>query len=132
MSKTIKYILIAVGILALIALFVFSDNVSLGAIIAGGAGLVAAVRARLLQNEPLAERVQLIEEEHGIKRAEWDAVKEEYDSKFKAIKARMDYLDYRSAKVAEQIKDLDEAEKKALQNNAQLTDDEILNRLNNL
>jgi hypothetical protein len=79
-----------------------------------------------------SERVEAIESEHGIKRQEWNQVKEEYDSKFKAIKARMDYLDYRSAKISDQIGDLDEAERKAIEANNDLTDDEILERLNNL
>lgn len=132
MSKTVKYILIALAILAIAALFLFSDKVSIGAIIAGGAGLFAAIKARLLQNDSLSEKVKLIEEEHGLKREEWNHIKEEYDSRFRAIKARMDYLDYRSAKIAEQISELDAAERKALQDNERLSDDEILNRLNNL
>jgi hypothetical protein len=119
-------------VLGIIALFVFSDKVSLGPIIAGIAGLFATIKSRLIHAEPLSERVEAIESEHGIKRQEWNQVKEEYDSKFKAIKARMDYLDYRSAKISDQIGDLDEAERKAIEANNDLTDDEILERLNNL
>jgi hypothetical protein len=132
MSKTVKYILITVVILAIIALFVFSDKVSLGPIIAGAAGLFAAIKARLFGSGDLKERVEKIQEEHTLKREEWNRIKEEYDSKFRALKARMDYLDYRSAKISEEIGDLDTVEKQALQNNAKLTDEEILARLRNI
>lgn len=132
MSKTVKYILITVVILCLVALFIFNDKVNLGAIFAGLAGTWAAVKARLFNTEPLQERIEQIQEEHGMKRGEWNRIKEEYDSRFRAMKARMDYLDYRSAKITKEIDDLDEAEQQALQANAQLTDNEILERLKNL
>jgi hypothetical protein len=80
----------------------------------------------------LKDRVEKIQEEHTLKREEWNRIKEEYDSKFRALKARMDYLDYRSAKISEEIGDLDTVEKQALQNNAKLTDEEILARLRNI
>lgn len=132
MSKTLKYIIIAVVILGLVALFIFSNKVNLGAIFAGLAGTWAAVKARLFNTESLQERVEQIQEEHGIKREEWNRIKEEYDSQFRAIKARMDYLDYRSAKISQEITDLDKAEQQALEGNAKLTDNEILERLRNL
>jgi hypothetical protein len=131
MSKTIKYILIGAFVLGVIALFIFNDNLSMGAIIAGIAGLFATIKSRLINAEPLSERIEAIETEHGVKRQEWDQVKEEYNSKFRAIKARMDYLDYRSAKISEQINDLDAAELDAIESNNNLSDEEILERLRN-
>lgn len=132
MSKTVKYILLALVVLSVVALFVFNDNVSVGAIIAGVTAVFAAVKSRLIHNEPLSERIATIEGEHSIKRDEWNRTKDEYDSKFRAMKARMDYLDYKSKLISEQINDLDVAEQKVLEQNENLTDDEILERLNNL
>jgi len=132
MSKTIKYILLAGVILAIVALFIFNENVSIGAIVAGVTALFAAIKSRLLRNDSLSESIATIENEHAIKRNEWDRTKEEYDSKFRAMKARMDYLDYRSKKIAAQIEDLDVAEQEALEVNERLSDEEILERLNNL
>lgn len=131
MSKTVKYIIIAVVVLALVALFVYNDKVNLGSIFAGIAGLYAAVKAKLFHTDPLKERIGQIQDEHAMKREEWNTIKEEYESKFRALKARMDYLDYRSAKLANEIADLDETERQALQKNANLTDEEILARLRN-
>lgn len=132
MTKTVKFIILAAVILAVVALFVFNDNVSVGGVIAGVTALFAAIKSRIFNNEPLNERIATIEGEHSIKREEWNQTKEEYDSKFRAMKARMDYLDYRSKKISEQIEDLDDAEQEALKLNEQLTDEEILDRLNNL
>ncbi|QQS51892.1 MAG: hypothetical protein IPM71_03970 [Bacteroidota bacterium] len=132
MSKTVKYILIIALILGAMSLLVFSDKIGLGSIVAGAAGFFAAVKAKLFQTEPLSQRIQSIESEHAVKRADWDQVKADFDNQFRAMKARMDYLDYRSAKLTEQISKLDESEREALKKNSNLSDAEILDRLNNL
>lgn len=132
MSKTAKYIILGLVVLSVVALFVFNENVSVGAVIAGITALIAAVKSRLVHNEPLSQRIDTIEGEHSVKREEWNRTKDEYDSRFRAMKARMDYLDYTSRKISEQISDLDVAEQKVLDTNSQLSDDEILERLNNL
>ena len=132
MGKTVKYIIIGAVILAIIALFIFNDNIEFGAIIAGITGFVAAIKSKLLKSTDVQEKLELVEQEHAIKRSDWENIKEEYDSKFNALKARMDYLDYRSAKLINEISELDDIERRALEENKNLTEAEILDRLRNL
>ena len=79
----------------------------------------------------MEEEISTIETEHAAKRKNWALMKEEYDSKFNALKARMDYLDYKSATIAKQISSLDTAQKEALKKNSNLSDDDLLDWLKN-
>lgn len=112
MSKNLKYIFIGIGGLALIGLvgyLAFSEK-SPGSLIAGLAALYAAIKSKVFNTKSLSEEIADVEQEHLTKRKEWETVKAEYDSKLRSFKARMDYLDYRSAKISEQIEDLDNEE----------------------
>ena len=129
MSKSLKTIIIVVTVIGVVALVVFSDKINLGGIFATIAGGFAAFKAKLFNNSRtnVEEQMALVDEEHLVKRQEWDRIKDEYDSRFKAI----EYIDYRTAKISQEIADLDQAERTALSENRNLTEEEILNRLNN-
>ena len=136
MSKNVKYIILAVLLLALVFIIVFGETVGvdiqLGSIMASIAAGFAAFKAKLFgPNQSVQEQIQTVETEHRKKRENWDLLKEEFDSKYNALKARMDYLDYKSALIAREIKDLDEVERQAIEDNHNLTDEEILERLRN-
>ncbi|MCF8236007.1 MAG: hypothetical protein K9G67_13490 [Bacteroidales bacterium] len=134
MSKTVKYIIIGVVILALLFLlvyFVFMGGTP-GALIAGVTGAWAVFKSKTFTMKGLSEEIEGIEEEHDIKRKEWDRIREEYDSRFNALKARMDYLDYATLKVKAQINDLDEKEREEIRRIDTMTDEERLNMLRNL
>ena len=126
MSRTLKYILIGFAILVLLAIFLFGKNIEFGAIIASITGGIAAMKAKLFGTSSLSEKMAGVETEHSVKREEWQRVKEEYDSKINALKAWMDYLDYKSSKIAQELRDLDDVEKKILEKNRDITDEEIL------
>lgn len=132
MSKSLKTIIIVVTVIGVVALVVFSDKINLGGIFATIAGGFAAFKAKLFNNSRtnVEEQMALVDEEHLVKRQEWDRIKDEYDSRFKAIQAKMEYIDYRTAKISQEIADLDQAEKTALSENRNLTEEEILDRLN--
>jgi hypothetical protein len=130
-----KYIIILIIVLAIVAVLIFNDHlgINIGSIFAAVTGGFAAFRAKLFKNSPtLSEQISEVENEHAVKREEWTRLKEEYESKYAALKARMDYIDYKSAIITSEIKELDEFERKALQRNRQLSDEEILDRLRNL
>jgi len=135
MSKTVKLIIWAVIILVIIALLVFSEQlrVQIGAIFAAVAGGFATLKSKLFKSgKTVEDQIADIEEEHAVKREEWQQMKDEYNSRYNALKARMDYLDYRSALISQEIKDLDEIEIQALERNRNLSDEEILRRLRDL
>ena len=135
MNQNLKYILITIIILAVLSMFVFSESlgIEIGALFASIAGGFAAFKAKLLGNtSSVAEQIEKVENEHATKREEWQLLKNEFDSKYNALKARMDYLDYKSALISSEILELDEHEKAAIQNNHNLSEEEILQRLRNL
>ncbi|MCD4773323.1 MAG: hypothetical protein K8R41_08085 [Bacteroidales bacterium] len=132
MSKTIKYILIGIvllGVLFLIGYFA-NENNSPGTIIAGLAGAWAAFKSKIFSTKSLKENIEEVEEEHSLKREEWKIIKDEYDSKFNAIKARMDYLDYTSAKISSQISELDKEEIEEIKKIENITREKRLRLLN--
>ncbi len=117
MSKTLKYIIFGIIILAILGLLgylAFSEK-SPGSLIAGIVGIWAAIKSKIFNTKSLSEEIQEVEQEHALKREDWNRVKEEYDSQFRVFKARMDYLDLKSAKISEQISDLDEEEVQKLE-----------------
>ncbi len=128
MSKTILYIVIGVVLIGIIALFIFGKNVEFGSIIAAVATGFAVFKTKLFGSSSanVSEQIASVENDDILKRNEWKRIKDEYDSQFNAIKARMDYLDYKSARIALEINNLDAVEKKALEKNRNITDDEIL------
>lgn len=134
MSKNIKIIIVGVVILGLLSLlaFVAFNNKAPGGIIAGLAGVWAAIKSKVFTSQSLKERLAEIDLEHAEKSKEWDRVKEGFDSKYQALKARMDYLDYKSAKISEQLKQLDEEEKKKLKQIDNMTRDEKLELLSKI
>ncbi|UCD37377.1 MAG: hypothetical protein JSW54_11170 [Fidelibacterota bacterium] len=95
--------IVIIGILGLLGYVAF--NGAPGALIGGLAGIWASFKSKLF-----GKSATEITAEHVEKREEWARIKEEYDSNFRALKARMDYLDYRSAEISLQLKELDEEE----------------------
>ncbi len=134
MSKTIKYIIIGIIILAILFVIGYfaKENNSPGSIIAGLAGAWAAFKSKIFSTNSLKENIKEVEDEHSLKREEWDNIKNEYNSKFNAIKARMDYLDYTSAKISSQISALDEEGLKKIKELENITREERLRLLNEL
>lgn len=134
MSKTIKYILFGIVILAILGLLgylAFSEK-SPGSLIAGIVGIWAAIKSKVFNTKSLGEEIAEVEQEHALKREEWNRVKEEYDSQFRVFRARMDYLDLKSAKISEQISDLDEEDVKKLEDIKNMSREEKLKLFENL
>lgn len=132
MSKSLKTIIIVVLIVGVVVLLIFRGDL-IGQAFAAVAGGLAAFKAKLFSSSKInvEEEIATIESEHTAKRKNWALMKEEYDSKFNALKARMDYLDYKSATIAKQISSLDTAQKEALKKNSNLSDDDLLDWLKN-
>lgn len=134
MNTTLKYILIGVLILGLIAIFAFSDilkGLEVGSVFAAMAASFAAFKSKIFKSsESVDEQIALVGQEHAIKREEWKNLKDEYESKYNALKARMDFIDYKSAKILQEISVLDETQKQAIKNDLNSTNKDLLDFLN--
>ncbi|MEO9482558.1 MAG: hypothetical protein ABJG47_03905 [Ekhidna sp.] len=132
MNKTLKTVIIVVLFVGVAILLIFRSDL-IGQAFAALAGGLAAFKSKLFNSSRInvEEEINNIELEHKQKRNDWALVKEEYDSKFNALKARMDYLDYKSATISKQLGELDTTEKAALKKNSNLSDDELLDWLRN-
>lgn len=132
MTYPIKTIVIVLAVILAVSLVVFF-NAEIGAVFATMMGGLAAFKAKLFNSSKtnVEEQLAQVDHEHHIKREEWNRIKEEYDSKFEALKAKMEYIDYKTARIRQEILDVDQAEHQALIQNKNLTEEEILNRLNN-
>ncbi|MEO9869085.1 hypothetical protein [Ekhidna sp.] len=122
MSKSLKTIIVLVIIAGVIVLLIFREDL-VGQAFAALAGGVAIFKSKFFNSSKttLEEEIGSIDLEHTKKRNDWEIIKEEYDNKFHAMKARIDYLDYRSAKIAKELKDLDVVERRALERNRNAT-----------
>jgi len=131
MNKTLKYIIIGIVVLAVVGVIVFFliDGKSLGAFIALLTGGWAIIKAKLFSS---GKTEQEIIQQHETTRQSWDTIKQEYDSSINALKARMDYLDYRSAKISAQINDLKTEEKAKIEQFNQMNDQQKEDFINNL
>lgn len=132
MKKTIKYILIVVVVIVILAVLVFHEQlgINLGAIFASIAGGFAVFKSKLFNSSSVEEQIAAVENEHAEKRENWQNIKEEFDSKYSALKARMDYIDYKSARILSEISNLDEEQKRAVKKDLSATNDELLDFLN--
>ena len=132
MNKTLKTIIIVALVVGVAVLLIFKGEL-VGQAFAALAGGFAAFKSKLFNSSRVnvEEEISNIELEHTKKRNDWTLMREEYDSKFNALKARMDYLDYKSATISKKIGELDEAEKTALKKNSNLSDNELLDWLRN-
>ena len=121
MSMTTK-ILIGIGLLALILFlgFLSFNEKAPGMIIGGIAAIWAAFKGKVL-----GESASDIRKEHREKREEWASIREEYDSRFNALRARMDYLDYRNLTLKAQLSNLDTQEIEKLEEIRRLNDEEM-------
>lgn len=121
MSMTTK-ILIGIGLLALILFlgFLAFNEKAPGMIIGGIAAIWAAFKGKVL-----GESASDIRKEHREKRAEWESIREEYNSRFKALQARMDFLDYRNLTLKAQLSNLDAQEVEKLEEIRRLSDEEM-------
>ncbi len=117
MDRNIKIIFIGIIVLILIGALVYvSFAVSApGSLIGGLTLLWAGFKSNILGLKSSAEKADVIKKEHAAERLQWDYIKEEYDSKLRALEAQMKYLDYKSALISEQLGELDEYEKQKIE-----------------
>lgn len=118
MRNTAKYIIIVIaiiGVLVLLAILAY-DKEAPGTLIAGLLTTWAAFRAKIFSGQSInvKDSILEVENEHAIKRQDWDSMKEKFDSQIDTLKAQIQYLEYKSAKVSEQLDDLDEEEVAAI------------------
>jgi len=132
--KTLKILIIGIiilGIVFLLGYFIF-DGGTPGALIAGLASGWAAFRSNAFSMKGLSEKLTGLEQEHEIKHQEWQGFKDEYDNKYNALKARIDYLDYRTLLIREQLSTLDNEEKEKIGKLKNMTIEEKLKLLGEL
>ena len=121
------------ALLGLIGWFAF-DHSAPGALIAGIAGAWGTMKAKLFGGDriDLEKEIGKVEDEHAAKREEWANIKGQYDEQYRAMRARMDYLDYKSALLSEQLGSLDADEQQRLDKVRNMTADEKTTRFNEL
>ncbi|MGQ8334908.1 hypothetical protein ACUNWD_00030 [Sunxiuqinia sp. A32] len=132
MEKNIKLIINGIIILTLIGLLIFvSFDVSgPGSLIGGLTILWATIKSKIFGIKSSEERIDQIKSEHQQKREDWQKVKEEYESRFRSLKAQMEYLDYKSALVAEKINNLDDYQRQKLNEIEKSSPDELVKMIN--
>ncbi len=133
MEKHIKLIILGIIILAILGALIYLsfDVTGPGSLIGGIALLWAGIKSKIFGSKTIDEKIIQLKEEHQLKRDEWEKVREEYDSQFRALQAQMMYLDYKSALISEKLNHLDEYEKQRLSEIDQANSDDLLNLLNN-
>ncbi len=132
MKNTIKHLLIVLLVIVILVVLVFHEKlgINLGAIFASITGGFAVFKSKLFNSSTVEEQIEAVENEHFEKRENWQNMKEEFDSKYSALKARMDYIDYKSALILSEISNLDEEQKKAVKKDLSATHDELVEFLN--
>lgn len=134
MKISIKYIVIGIivlGVLGVLAYAAISGN-SPGTLIAGLAALFGGYKSGIFKKESLEEDLAEVSEMHADKRANWDLVAKEYESKYAALYARMDYIDFRTAKLSQQIGALDEVQKERIKKVNEASPEEMLEEFRRL
>lgn len=122
-------------VLAIVALVVFNDRLGLeiGSVFASVAAGIAALKSKLFgdsSDNSVENQIKQVEDEHSAKRQQWQELREEFSSKYETLKARIEYHDYRAARIISEIRDLDKKELEALKNFENMTEEDILNKLN--
>ncbi|WP_430972771.1 hypothetical protein [Sunxiuqinia rutila] len=132
MEKNIKIIFIGLVILAIVGslIFVSFKIEGPGTLIGGLAVLWAGMKSKIFGSKSSEEKIEQIKIDHNLKRAEWQATKEEYDSKFRLLQAQMQYIDYKSALISEKISQLDDYQKAKIAEIEKADSDELLRLLN--
>lgn len=132
MEKNIKFIVIGVIILAVVGslIFVSFSTTGPGTLIGGLAVLWAGAKSKIFGTKTSEDKIEKIKTDHSLKREEWQTAKNEYDAKFRLLQTQMQYIDYKSALISEKIGQLDEYQKKKIQEIQNANSDEVLNMLN--
>jgi hypothetical protein len=132
MEKYIKFIVIGIIVLAVVGslIFVSFKVEGPGSLIGGLAVLWAAVKSNVFGRKSSEEKVEQIKVDHNLKREEWQATKEEYESKFRLLQAQIQYIDYKSALISEKISNLDDYQKKKIEEIENANSDQLLELLN--
>ena len=104
MHINLKWIIIGIILLGLLALFIWGDHVEPGSIFAGLAGFIAALKSKLFGNNILKLTIEDIENKHQLKRDEWEKEKREYDKQYDILKLKLDSLDNRTEILKEQLR----------------------------
>lgn len=132
-GKYILFAVLAIIVIGLLAVMIFQYDLAGGSILATLAGGWAAFKSKIFgSNVNVEEKIAAIDQEHDVKREEWTRIKEEYDAKYNTLKARMDYLDVRSAQISSKIQSLDDYEREKLEEIRNISDQDRLNIINNL
>lgn len=117
--------MIFIGIVALAVLgflgWLAIDKSAPAAIIGGLATIWGAVEAKLFGGGKGREKILAANE---AKQAEWSRMKEDFEHKYSLIRARLDYLDVKSATLSQKLNSLDIEEKAALEKIDKMTAEE--------
>ena len=132
MEKNIKFIVIGIIILAVVGslIFVSFNTTGPGTLVGGLAVLWAGAKSKIFGTKTSEDKIDKIKTDHSLKREEWQTAKNEYDAKFRLLQTQMQYIDYKSALISEKIGQLDEYQKKKIQEIQNANSDEVLNKLN--
>ncbi len=114
MNKSLKTIIVILVIIGVVVLLIFRQDL-VGQVFAALAGGVAVFKSKFFNSckTNLEEELGSSESENTQEKNDWRVIKQEYDSKFLERKARIDYLDYRSAKIAKELKSSDELDRRS-------------------
>lgn len=122
----IKYIIIGVLFLGIIALFIRGDKAEPGTILATIAAFIATIKSKLFGSSGFKEKAEIIRNAHKTEREEWDKEKRNYELQYELLQMKMDSLDKKTEDLKEEFVRNSQSGNKA----SQRTEDEILEWLN--
>jgi hypothetical protein len=105
MRKKIKWIVIGIFLLICLVLFIWGDklNIPAGSIFAGLALLIAAIKSRLFGSDKLLKEIDRIQNNHEIKRKEWEQEKQIQEQQYDSLKNILVELDARIEQLDEEL-----------------------------
>jgi Skp family chaperone for outer membrane proteins len=134
MNQTLKYLLFGLLILGLIAVFAFSNilkGVEVGSVFAALSAGFATFKSKIFHSSTdLNEQLENVENEHNAKREEWKNIREEFETKYALLQSRMDLMDAKSARILQNLKLLNKAQKQALTQDQNASNSDLLDFLN--
>ncbi len=113
MASQIKWILIGLVLLGIIALFIWGDRIQPGSVFAGLAAFIAAIKSRLFGNDKLAEKITNLKSAHSRKREEWENEKKLYELWYDTLEGRLDTLNRRIEILDKEMEEVSKSEGKS-------------------
>jgi len=124
MSISTRIVIGVIIVAALALLGWLASQGSPGALLGGLAAVFGAYKGKLFGSSS-----EEIREEHRAKREEWEVIRQKYASELQALRARMDYLNYRTMRIDAELRTLDDDEREVIRKIEEMSSEEKIDEL---